>query len=1071
MRSAEPPAAATGFPALNPAQRPIGERVPPLRQILTSTAYLLLVLFGFLLLHDGLISFEESFPVVRMAAAALLAVFVSISFSLLLDVRGGTTAGPYPLLLAASIALVPFTLHRQIEGFLLATRLICLGLVVAATLHAAAALISHWRNQRPVRLGQVLIVCLIPVVFFAWSNLISIPPTGDQGHVLLLAYSIGHDGDLDLTNNYRRQDSLTFMPESLKPQTFDPNINGQLRSRHSPVLAALALPGLLLGGWVGAGLTFALIMAALAIVIFASASRCAPPEYALAATLAAIASPPLVLYAGLVYSEVPGALLAAAALHLALSRRTAGTTYLSISLLAVSAYFLKPRFALLIIPLAPILLMRQRRRRPVLLILLTSALVTVVLGLYTIGLGGTPLAGHSFDDILRTPWIRLLIGPLGLLLDQQYGALFYAPLFLIAPLGLLQHVRNQPRDRRAIELLAPLFVILPYVLVIACFAELIGGICPQPRFMLAVMVLISPYLAPALQWLERQRAASFSWLLTIITAAWTITQFCLPHLSLPYPGETNAVLAATGLLMGLPLAELFPSFDRPSPHDLVIIGGIVLLAAGFVYAAIKLPGLRRLYRGRHATARGFSMFAVLSILILIAAKAQRPTRLQMEDAGWSAAFGTKTWNSTQQLVWPYQVAMWYPIETRVMRKLSLARGVHQLAVHVRVQPASGIGEFEVLVNGAGIGGHHVMTDRWRSYVLPFETGEDLIELELRTKRGRLEFDRIEIDPGPVESALAMALEPADFHLDDYIHGPLYVEFFDSLEQRLEDLIIGEPRVQYDPVSRRVSVSFTYRRDRNVQLVEMRRLDPVNLVLQAGPTRQTMELELANDSGRKTAEFKVAAELGGGEFAIGLTAPSSLEQPLHVSSISPFLGGALRLGTITAGTPVAPSAEPPGEPLIDLPEGIHLDRSTYLRPFTSVTLPIEPPVTATAVMLETALIELYDLLELDQTIGEVTIDKTGGDSHTFPLRVGLETGERDARFPGVAAILAHPMAPVLRRWPGIRGDIRFEQQSYYCILELDHPTTVQGIRFSRSGGAGVLAVYSIRIIGIDHEARS
>ena len=144
--------------------------------------------------------------------------------------------------------------------------------------------------------------------------------TGDEPHYLLIATSLLRDGDLDVLNNYRDKHYQPFYPYHLgdarKPEDMHAlyGPGGGLYSKHGVGLPLLLLPAMRLGGTEGGhGLAIVFMLgvaAALSTQIFFLARETTGRAAVAILAWAAVAfTSPLLLYAGQIYPEVPGALL------------------------------------------------------------------------------------------------------------------------------------------------------------------------------------------------------------------------------------------------------------------------------------------------------------------------------------------------------------------------------------------------------------------------------------------------------------------------------------------------------------------------------------------------------------------------------------------------------------------------------------------------------------------------------------------------------------------------------------------------------------------------------------------
>ncbi len=144
--------------------------------------------------------------------------------------------------------------------------------------------------------------------------------TGDEPHYLLIATSLLRDGDLDVLNNYRDKHYQPFYPYHLgdarQPEDMHAlyGPSGGLYSKHGVGLPLLLLPAMRLGGTgEGHGLAIVFMLgvaAALSTQIFLLARETTGRAVVAIVAWSAVAfTSPLLLYAGQIYPEVPGALL------------------------------------------------------------------------------------------------------------------------------------------------------------------------------------------------------------------------------------------------------------------------------------------------------------------------------------------------------------------------------------------------------------------------------------------------------------------------------------------------------------------------------------------------------------------------------------------------------------------------------------------------------------------------------------------------------------------------------------------------------------------------------------------
>ncbi|HZQ06953.1 MAG TPA: hypothetical protein VFD70_10270, partial [Anaerolineae bacterium] len=135
-------------------------------------------------------------------------------------------------------------------------------------------------------------------------------PLGDEPHYLLAAHSLAFDQDLDLANNYAQGDYRAFF----NGETLDPHVkiasDGKQILNHDLGLVFAIAPAYALGGRRAVEYFLAFLAALLAVQIFVLAREVTNNLTASLLTWIALAfTPPLVMYATLIYPELLGALI------------------------------------------------------------------------------------------------------------------------------------------------------------------------------------------------------------------------------------------------------------------------------------------------------------------------------------------------------------------------------------------------------------------------------------------------------------------------------------------------------------------------------------------------------------------------------------------------------------------------------------------------------------------------------------------------------------------------------------------------------------------------------------------
>src|SRR5262249_29168582 len=142
--------------------------------------------------------------------------------------------------------------------------------------------------------------------------------SGDEPHYLIMAQSLWREGDLDLTDNYAREDFHEYTPGPVRPHYGAPRRDGRPFPAHSPGLPFVLAPVYAAAGRAGCVILLAVMASAVALTTRSLALRhTGSGEAALVAWAAAI-GPPAFFYAFHIYTEVPSALCVALALLLLL---------------------------------------------------------------------------------------------------------------------------------------------------------------------------------------------------------------------------------------------------------------------------------------------------------------------------------------------------------------------------------------------------------------------------------------------------------------------------------------------------------------------------------------------------------------------------------------------------------------------------------------------------------------------------------------------------------------------------------------------------------------------------------
>ena len=611
------------------------------------------------------------------STAAVLAVAAVLALAAR---RGGSLAACAGLLLPVGLLLVgvPLAGVRALSGPpLLALALAGVALAVAG---------SGWRPPRALFLPLVFAVLAVA----AGRTHARIGPEGDEPHYLMVAESLLRDGDVSLERDYAEGRYTVFHDAPLAPHYRVRGKGGAIHSLHAVGLSVLILPAWALAGYAGVSVFMALLAALVALEVrewvHALTGRDGLAE---AAGWVFALSPPLVHYAGLVFTEVPAALALSFGLRYARRPDLGPRGAFAVGLAAAALPWLNVRYAPLAVLVVAHALWRHPRSR-VALAALAPAVVSAA------GLLAYHQALYGFWDPRRVYGRRpefalaaLAEGLPGLLLDQEFGLLAYAPVLALALPGLASLWR---RDRRLA--LAAGAAVVAVLLTAGTWHMWRGGFNPPARFLVPIAPLLA--VAGAMAWDRRGLTAGASLLLgwTLWTGLAGAFDPRLVHRdrdgTAPLFRELSGAREWTGLLPAYVLAD-------PDRHRLGAVWAVAILAA--------LP-----WRARAATAGRVAAAGLGLVLAGQAAATVTHARTVDRDAvrlvgrtalrvpGWRAEPRVSAEWTPEALGWgPLYEPHRLPDGAEVGRRLRLPAGRYRLALSGEALAPDGAGPPLVVV--------------------------------------------------------------------------------------------------------------------------------------------------------------------------------------------------------------------------------------------------------------------------------------------------------------------------------------------------------------------------------------
>jgi hypothetical protein len=512
---------------------------------------------------------------VPSAAEVALAALVTTALAAATGLGPGRPAlGLIPLLILIAAGIPMPGLGALTGGPLLA-----LALAMAAVALAAA---------RPAWARRAFVPALLVLHLVAAARVQKqVGPEGDEPHYLMVAASLLEDGDLALQEDYAAGRYRAFHPADLEPHYRVRGRDGAIYSLHAVGLSLLILPAYAAGGYAAVSFFMALLGVAAAWQV-RELVRETLGDGGVADAVGWIAgvTPPLLHFAGLVFTEVPAALGLTVALRVALGPPSAARAW-GAGVLLASLPWLNVRYAIL----AGIVLLATMVRRPS---------PRVAAG-WLIPMAASAAALAAYHHVLygffdprrvygRRPEFSAAVIPTGLpglLFDQEFGLWVYAPVFALAVPGLVRLARA-----RRLEGATAAALVVAVVSIASAWPMWRGGFNPPARFLLPVLPAMALGVAA---WLKR--GLTFPAAMLIGWSAWTglagAVDRQLVHRDrdgiAPFFRAHSGALEWTRLLPGFVLDE--------SARDRLPLAALWAVALGAAAVARKPPTAPRVLLG------------------------------------------------------------------------------------------------------------------------------------------------------------------------------------------------------------------------------------------------------------------------------------------------------------------------------------------------------------------------------------------------------------------------------------------------------------------------------------------
>ena len=319
----------------------------------------------------------------------------------------------------------------------------------------------------------------------------SLFPSGDEPHYLVIAQSLWRDGDLKIENNHARGDYREYYPEDLEPHYLTRGSNSEIYSIHPIGISVILAPVYAAGGYKGA-VWFLIALGALAAAIAWrwTMSTLNAPGAATFAWAAVALSAPFMFNTFTVYPEIAAAL--AVMIAFVITERSSVEhsgigRWIAAGLAIASLPWLSTKYAPMSAALLLVVIFRLGKKEPA--TFFRNSKIWAVAGIYAISLAawfaffyviwGTPLPMAPYGSLVQTTPLNLRFGAPGLLFDQEYGLVAYAPVYILAATGLYQMWRSGGDLRRqAIEIT---FIFAALLLMVGAFGIWWGGTSAPAR--------------------------------------------------------------------------------------------------------------------------------------------------------------------------------------------------------------------------------------------------------------------------------------------------------------------------------------------------------------------------------------------------------------------------------------------------------------------------------------------------------------------------------------------------------------------------------------------------------------
>ena len=421
--------------------------------------------------------------------------------------------------------------------------------------------------------------------------------TGDEPHYLAIAHSLAFDGDLDLSNNYGANEPLIAGGDLRPEQHVKAGVGGVVRPVHDIGLPLVFVPLVVVAApavsWLAPRLppelmrrlrltpsvmyrhVLSLGMIALACILAlfmyrASTALGYEARHTLWCTLIVVLSPPLLIFSILFFTEMLTAVLVFVVFYAIAfnASRCSDARWAAMGLVTGFLLLVHIRNIAIVGALGGLAIVELWRGRR------SLALAIFIAGLTVPLIARTILIHRLWGTWLTTPLAQpgrfsgaasfALAGHrlAAMFLDQEYGLLPYAPIFVLAIAGLVWRRRDRHRLVLQIWFVAGAYLV-SLALPVTNAIGWTGGWSPPARFLVPIVPLIAIGMPTGL------RRASRFLVVPLVVLQIAIDAYFWQHPK--YLWNNGTGVAAVCQQGDVPICGMLPSFDPEVPghaaHD------------------------------------------------------------------------------------------------------------------------------------------------------------------------------------------------------------------------------------------------------------------------------------------------------------------------------------------------------------------------------------------------------------------------------------------------------------------------------------------------------------------------